>query len=90
MGVVLLELVTGSTVDDADSGFIESLKKTLTSDHPLSMSMVDSKLEGKFDEAQVELVITVAKACLNYTRKARPKMNEVKESFYASIGSQFS
>jgi len=62
-GVVLLELITGSTVDDADSGFVDSLQETVSSNQPLSLDIVDSRLRGKSDEAQVRLVATVAKAC---------------------------
>lgn len=90
LGVVLLELMTGSTVDDADSGFVGSLQETLVSDQPLSLDIVDARLEGKYNTEQALLVAKVAKACLSYSRKDRPKMKEVKETFDAVFGSQFS
>ncbi|CAM6024582.1 unnamed protein product [Sphagnum balticum] len=83
-GVVLLELVTGRRPIDAcqppgEENLVEWARPKLS--HILEggslEELVDSKLEGEYDESEMFRMIETAAACVRYSALKRPRMAQV-------------
>ncbi|KAL5187714.1 BRASSINOSTEROID INSENSITIVE 1-associated receptor kinase 1 [Glycine soja] len=81
-GVMLLELITGQRAFDLarlandDDVMLLDWVKALLKDKRLE-TLVDTDLEGKYEEAEVEELIQVALLCTQSSPMERPKMSEV-------------
>ncbi|KAJ6884368.1 hypothetical protein NC652_031388 [Populus alba x Populus x berolinensis] len=82
-GVVLLEIVTGKspTVEMEHQRLViqvrEKMKKEAV-DSVVEM-IIDPKLEGKYDQAKMEILVMVALNCVNEDREARPSIKQDQE-----------
>jgi serine/threonine protein kinase len=94
-GVVLLELVTGRRPIDAcqppgEENLVEWARPKLS--HILEggslEELVDSKLEGEYDESEMFRMIETAAACVRYSALKRPRMAQV--SYYIFNCQKFS
>ncbi|XP_037427286.1 putative receptor protein kinase ZmPK1 [Triticum dicoccoides] len=82
-GVVLLELVKGVRVADGDQNTdVRAVAKTVAEKvHSGSMEdLVDDRLAGDFNRAQVKVVVGVALSCLEEERNRRPSMSAVVQA----------
>ncbi|CAI7869587.1 unnamed protein product [Closterium sp. NIES-54] len=79
-GVVLLELVTGrKPVDTTQPPGKESLvewSRPLLASNQVDV-LVDARLEGRYDEEEMERAIATAALCVRHSANLRPKMGQV-------------
>ncbi|CAI5533002.1 unnamed protein product [Closterium sp. Naga37s-1] len=79
-GVVLLELVTGrKPVDTTQPPGKESLvewSRPLLASNQVDV-LVDARLEGQYDEEEMERAIATAALCVRHSANLRPKMGQV-------------
>ncbi|XVF64127.1 hypothetical protein PTKIN_Ptkin09bG0142500 [Pterospermum kingtungense] len=92
-GIVLLELVTGKSpamgiqATDDESTKEERTLIAWVREHMASVQQTDTwkheitdpKLEGVYDEAEIQIAVTVALQCVQEDKDARPTMGEVVE-----------
>uniref|UniRef100_M8C2X9 non-specific serine/threonine protein kinase n=1 Tax=Aegilops tauschii TaxID=37682 RepID=M8C2X9_AEGTA len=82
-GVVLLELVKGVRVADGDQNTdVRAVAKAVSEKmHSGSVDdLVDGRLAGDFNRAQVKVVVGVALSCLEEDRNRRPSMSAVVQA----------
>jgi serine/threonine protein kinase len=79
-GVVLLELISGR--EPIDSKTFKEHESLVTWAKPILesgdvKSLLDPKLEGKFDIAQMNKMVLAASLCITQSARLRPTMNQV-------------
>ncbi|GJP84136.1 hypothetical protein CLOP_g14218 [Closterium sp. NIES-67] len=77
-GVLLLELITGQTADGTTQ--IVATAAPFLDDPQMMPLMADAQLGGHFDRLQLEVLASLARACIQDDAAARPTMPEIRQA----------
>ncbi|CAI5979031.1 unnamed protein product, partial [Closterium sp. NIES-65] len=78
-GVLLLELITGQTADGTTQ--IVATSAPFLDDPQMMPLMADAQLGGHFDRPQLEVLASLARACVLDDAAARPTMHEIRQAY---------
>ncbi|CAI5472715.1 unnamed protein product [Closterium sp. Yama58-4] len=78
-GVLLLELITGQIADGTTQ--IVATSAPFLDDPQMMPLMADAQLGGHFDRPQLEVLASLARACVLDDAAARPTMHEIRQAY---------